>query len=165
MFYKAVISSGFFSNSEFTCLKGGEGKKKLKMGRKGLLDLEKQYAFYKSYHRDPVNVLLHRLFVWPVVFTFLVLLYFTPCVSQFQAFRFLPHHFLTSHGLFLNLGFLLVLLFVVIDLCLDKRAGSLAALLCMACWVGSSFLARSLGFSWAWKVRLILFSSYLSRNN
>ncbi|KAI4365873.1 hypothetical protein MLD38_021819 [Melastoma candidum] len=124
---------------------------------RGLLDLEKQYAFYKAYHRDPVNILLHRLFVWPVVFTFLLLLYFTPCVSQFPLLGslFLPLHLLTSHGLFLNLGFLLVLLFVVIDLCLDKKAGSLAAVLCLACWVGSSFLARRLGFLWAWKVVLV----------
>ncbi|XWS60519.1 hypothetical protein CRYUN_Cryun07bG0042700 [Craigia yunnanensis] len=33
-------------------------------------------------------------------------------------------------------------------------AGSLAALLCLACWVGASFLAAKLGYSLAWKVVL-----------
>ncbi|KAI4374531.1 hypothetical protein MLD38_012514 [Melastoma candidum] len=128
-----------------------------KDGENRVLDLEKQYAFYKAYHGNPVNILLHRLFVWPVVFTFLLLLYFTPCVSQFQSpgSLSLPVRLLTSHGLFLNLGFLPVLLFVVIYLCLDKKASSLAAVVCLACWVGSSFLARMLGFSWAWKVVLV----------
>ncbi|XP_052875488.1 2-hydroxy-palmitic acid dioxygenase mpo1-like isoform X2 [Gossypium arboreum] len=38
---------------------------------------------------------------------------------------------------------------------LDKKAGSLAALLCLACWVGASFIAAKLGYSLAWKVVLV----------
>ena len=34
----------------------------------------------------------------------------------------------------------------------DKKAGSLAALLCFLCWVGASLLASRLGYSLAWKV-------------
>ncbi|KAK8338128.1 hypothetical protein V6Z11_A09G233700 [Gossypium hirsutum] len=38
---------------------------------------------------------------------------------------------------------------------LDKKAGSLAALLCLACWVGASFIAAKLGYPLAWKVVLV----------
>ncbi|KAI6683139.1 hypothetical protein NL676_029052 [Syzygium grande] len=48
------------------------------MGRKGLFDLEKHFAFYGAYHSNPVNILIHTVSVWPIFFTVLVLLYFTP---------------------------------------------------------------------------------------
>lgn len=37
---------------------------------------------------------------------------------------------------------------------LDRKAGSLAGLLCLLCWISSSSLAYRLGFSLAWKVVL-----------
>ncbi|MBA0852838.1 hypothetical protein Goshw_010311 [Gossypium schwendimanii] len=40
---------------------------------------------------------------------------------------------------------------------LDKKAGSLAALLCLACWVGASFITAKLGYSLAWKVNFCSF--------
>lgn len=45
-------------------------------------------------------------------------------------------------------------MYAVFYVMMDKKAGSLAALLCMACWVWASWLAKSLGFSLAWKVVL-----------
>lgn len=122
------------------------------MGRKGLFDLEKHFAFYGAYHSNPVNILIHTVFVWPIFFTSLVLLYFTPSICQL--FNVQPQCFLASHGLFLNLGFFFALLYAGFYVCMDIKAGSLAALLCMVCWVGSSLLARHLGFSLAWKVVL-----------
>ncbi|KAL5749199.1 hypothetical protein ACOSP7_023802 [Xanthoceras sorbifolium] len=107
------------------------------MGKSGLFDLEKHFAFYGAYHSNPVNILLHTLFVWPLFFTALVLFYFTrPSCAV------------------LNFGFLFTIIHAVFYMCLDKKAGSLAALLCIACWVGASQLAHTLGFSLAWKVVL-----------
>ncbi|KAM7267287.1 hypothetical protein ACFE04_009453 [Oxalis oulophora] len=37
---------------------------------------------------------------------------------------------------------------------MDKKAGSLAAVLCFICWFGASSLAAKLGFTLAWKVVL-----------
>ncbi|XP_022768638.1 uncharacterized endoplasmic reticulum membrane protein YGL010W-like isoform X2 [Durio zibethinus] len=85
------------------------------MRKPGLFDLENHFAFYGAYHSNPMNVLIHALFVWPIFFT--------------------------VYGLFYMI--------------LDKKAGSLAALLCLACWVGASFLAANLGYSLAWKVVLV----------
>ncbi|KAL5749203.1 hypothetical protein ACOSP7_023806 [Xanthoceras sorbifolium] len=124
------------------------------MGKSGLLDLEKHFAFYGAYHRNPVNILIHTLFVWPIFFTSLVLFYFTPPVSDLsQKIVFLPSG-LFSPALVLNFGFLFTLIYAVFYICLDKKAGSLAALLCIACWVGANQLAHTLGFSLAWKVVL-----------
>ncbi|GFZ12117.1 ER membrane protein, putative [Actinidia rufa] len=93
------------------------------MGKIGLFDLERHFAFYGAYHRNPVNILIHMLFVWPIFFTTAVLLYF--------------------HSSFLRLL-----------ISLQYWAGSLAAMLCLACWVSGSLLAKHLGFSLAWKVVL-----------
>ncbi|CAL9031311.1 PREDICTED: uncharacterized endoplasmic reticulum membrane protein C16E8.02 [Prunus mume] len=116
------------------------------MGRTGLFDLERHFAFYGAYHSNPVNILIHTVFVWPILFTSLVLLYFTPSLYTFPAGL--------SHGFLLNFGFVFTVIYALFYVCLDKKAGSLAALLCVLCWVGASLLAGRLGFSLAWKVVL-----------
>lgn len=124
------------------------------MGKSGLLDLEKHFAFYGAYHSNPVNILIHTLFVWPIFFTALVLFYFTPPIFDLpQKVGFLSFGLL-ANGLVLNFGFLFTIIYALFYVCLDKKAGSLAALLCFACWVGASLLANRLGFSLAWKVIL-----------
>lgn len=124
------------------------------MGKSGLLDLENHFAFYGAYHSNPVNIFIHTLLVWPILFTSLILLYFTPLLST--KFEFLSSGFF-SPALVFNLGFLFTLIYALFYICLDKKAGSLAALLCFACWVGASLLAHTLGFSLSWKVIVLLF--------
>ncbi|KAK4744489.1 hypothetical protein SAY87_010801 [Trapa incisa] len=122
------------------------------MARKGLIDLERHYAFYGAYHSNKVNILLHTIFVWPIFFTSLILLYFTPSICELIGRE--PQCFLARRGLFLNFSFFFALIYAVFYVLLDIKAGSLAALLCMGCWVGASTVARSIGFSLAWKVVL-----------
>ncbi|KAK4750753.1 hypothetical protein SAY87_004235 [Trapa incisa] len=122
------------------------------MARKGLFNLEKHFAFYGAYHSNKVNVLIHTLFVWPIFFSALVLFYFTPSICELMGTQ--PQCFLARHGLFLNFGFFFALAYSVFYLLMDVKAGSLAALLCMACWVGASNLALTIGFSLAWKAVL-----------
>jgi len=123
------------------------------MGKIGVFDLEKHFAFYGAYHRNPINIAIHMLFVWPILFTALLILYFTPSLFN------LPHIEFSLFGndviLVLNVGFLFALIYSVFYVCLDVKAGSLAALLCAICWVASSFIASRLGFSLAWKVVLV----------
>ncbi|XP_057514889.1 2-hydroxy-palmitic acid dioxygenase MPO1-like [Actinidia eriantha] len=115
------------------------------MRKIGLLDLEGHFAFYCAYHSNPVNILIHMLFVWPIFFTSLVLLHFTPPLfdSPFDHLGLVP-----------NFGLLLALTYALFYVCLDKKAGSLAAILCLVCWVSSRLLAKHLGFSMAWKIVL-----------
>ncbi|XP_020594670.1 uncharacterized endoplasmic reticulum membrane protein YGL010W-like, partial [Phalaenopsis equestris] len=115
---------------------------------KGLLDLEKQFSFYGAYHSNPVNVLLHIIFVWPIFFTSLILFYFTPPLFHLPVFG----------GLDLNFAFISVVFYSLFYVALDKKAGSLAALLCFLCWFGSQALAAALSFSLAWKVESLCFS-------
>ncbi|KAG2707133.1 hypothetical protein I3843_05G121800 [Carya illinoinensis] len=123
------------------------------MGRTGLFDLEKHFSFYGAYHSNPINIAIHMMFVWPIFFTALLILYFTPSLFN------LPHIEFSLLGihiiLLLNIGFLLALIYSVFYVCLDVKAGSLAALLCVISWVTSSFIASRLGFSLAWKVVLV----------
>ncbi|KAF3437645.1 hypothetical protein FNV43_RR20401 [Rhamnella rubrinervis] len=116
------------------------------MGEGGLFDLEKHFAFYGAYHSNPINIFIHTLFVWPIVFFTLVLMYFTPALFNS------PSGF--DQRLVLNLGFVSTVIYSLFYIFLDKRAGSVAALLCFICWVGASVVANQLGFSLAWKVAL-----------
>lgn len=123
------------------------------MGRTGLFDLEKHFAFYGSYHRNPINIAIHVLFVWPIFFTALVFLYFTPPFFDLPNFEFLL--FGCNFVLVWNLGFLVTLVYSVFYASLDLKAGSLAAFCCVVCWVGSCFVAHQLGWSLAWKIVLV----------
>lgn len=121
------------------------------MGKIRLFDLEKHFAFYGAYHSNPVNIFIHMLFVWPILFTSLVLFYFTPPLFSFSQIEFF------GHSLILNFGFLFTLIYALFYICLDKKAGSLGAFLCFGCWVLGSSLANYLGFFLAWKVLLRLY--------
>ncbi|XP_039172199.1 uncharacterized protein LOC104453935 isoform X2 [Eucalyptus grandis] len=120
------------------------------MAKPGLLDLEKHFAFYGAYHSNPVNVAIHMVFVWPILFTALLLLCYAPPLFGLPPIELS----LFGHGLalFLNVGCLLALVYAAFYVFLDPRAGSLAALLCLMCWVAASFVAGRLGFSLAWKL-------------
>lgn len=120
------------------------------MAKTGLFDLERHFAFYGAYHNNPVNVAIHMAFVWPILFTALLLLCFTPPLFGLPPLELS----LFGHGLalVLNVGCLLTFFYSAFYVFLDPRAGSLAALLCLICWVAASFLASRLGFSLAWKV-------------
>ncbi|XP_074588930.1 2-hydroxy-palmitic acid dioxygenase MPO1-like [Curcuma longa] len=103
---------------------------------KDLLDLEKHFAFYEAFHSNPANVVIHSLFAWPIFYTSLILFHFTTPIF------------------FLDLGFVFVVMIGLFYVSMDRKAGSLAALLCVLCWIGSGCLASQLGFSLAWKVVL-----------
>lgn len=121
------------------------------MGKGGLFDLERHFAFYGAYHSNPVNVLIHMLFVWPIFYTSLLIFQFTP--PFFHLHLQLP---LPGGGdaltLPFNFAFVGALVYALFYLFMDKKAGSLAAILCFLCWFGSHALAVRLGFSLAWKV-------------
>jgi hypothetical protein len=53
------------------------------MTRGGIFDLERQFAFYGAYHNNKINILIHLVFVWPILFTALLLLaYSKPLAPQ-----------------------------------------------------------------------------------
>ncbi|KAM1238382.1 hypothetical protein COP2_040298 [Malus domestica] len=89
------------------------------MGRTGLFDLERHFAFYGAYHSNPVNILIHTLFVWPIFFTSLVLFHFTPSLYSFP------------NGFCLNFGFALTAMVLEEAMTLNGRAT----------WMNSAFLS------------------------
>ncbi|XP_042043354.1 2-hydroxy-palmitic acid dioxygenase mpo1-like, partial [Salvia splendens] len=112
----------------------------------GMFDLEEQFTFYGAYHNNPINIALHTVFVWPILFTALLLLNFTPPLFSQSPILLLGQSFLV-----LNYGFLSTLIYALYYVSLDKKAGSLAAFMCFLCWAGSSFLGHRLGFALGWK--------------
>lgn len=119
----------------------------------GLFDLEEQFAFYGAYHSNPINIVIHMIFVWPILFTALLFLNFIPPFFSQSPIQLLGQSFLV-----LNYGFLLTVIYALYYVSLDRKAGSLAALLCFLSWAGSSALGHRLGFSLSWKV---IFSNFM----
>ncbi|KAL4586808.1 hypothetical protein LXL04_011452 [Taraxacum kok-saghyz] len=120
----------------------------------GILDLEKNFAFYAAYHSNPINIAIHMIFVWPIFFTAVLLFNFIPVPFD------LPSIHCALFGseiiLIFNFGFLLTIIYAVFYVCFDFKAGSLAASLCIFCWIASSVLASLLGFQLAWKVAVVV---------
>ena len=119
----------------------------------GLLDLEKHFAFYGAYHSNPMNVAIHTLFVWPILFTGQMIPYFTS--PLLTTVGFLPT------VLVLNWGFFSTLFYALFYVALDYKAGSLAAFLTFFCWLTSSFIANSLAWTLSWKVLIPIFGFHL----
>nr|ACN40113.1 unknown [Picea sitchensis] len=105
----------------------------------GIFDLEKQFAFYGAYHNNAINVLIHTIFVWPIFFTALVLGCFTPALGLLP---FSPGAFPFQEYMILNLSFVVAVVYALFYIMLDKKAGTLAAALCLLCWVSSNSLAQ-----------------------
>lgn len=116
-----------------------------------VFDLEKQFAFYGTYHSNSINVLIHTIILWPLFFNSLVLASFTPALGLLP---FPPGTFPFQEYMILNLSFVVAVVYALVYIMLDKKAGTLAGALCLLCWVGSNAFAQSLGFALAWKVVL-----------
>jgi len=119
---------------------------------KGIFDLEKNFAQYGAYHNNKTNIIIHTIFVWPILFTTLLLLYFTPPFIPIPPLLATALPFSLGNILLLNFGFVSVIIYAFFYICLDVVSGTLASILLVACWVGSSILGDALEFSLAWKV-------------
>lgn len=129
------------------------------MAKAGFLDVEKHFAFYGAYHSNPINIAIHTLLVWPIFFSALLILYFLPPFFNVHSLEFSLFGYHVA--LVWNVGFVVALTYAIFYVSLDVKAGSLAALLCIICWVASSFLACLLGFSLAWKVNKSVCRAFL----
>lgn len=118
-----------------------------------MLDLETHFAFYKAYHNNPVNILIHTILIWPILFSFLLIFNFSPTLFLSDDLSRLAAPLLRP-ALVLNLGSFIALFYTFLYVALDAKAGSLGALLCLVCWVGACHLGHALGCSLAWKVFL-----------
>jgi uncharacterized membrane protein YGL010W len=119
-----------------------------------VFDLEKHVSFYGAYHKNKVNSLIHALCVWPILFSSLLLLAYTKQLvpqlpwmpsslqlpSSFSFFFFFFFH----RFMVLNYSFVIAVIYAVLYVSLDPRAGSLAAFLVLACWVGANAVAQNL---------------------
>ncbi|TYH87791.1 hypothetical protein ES332_D01G143600v1 [Gossypium tomentosum] len=63
--------------------------------------------------------------------------------------------YVLNYALVLNYGSIFSVFLCLFYVLLDKKAGSLAALLYLACWVGASFIAAELLYSLAWKIKCL----------
>ncbi|KVH97792.1 Protein of unknown function DUF962, partial [Cynara cardunculus var. scolymus] len=136
--------------------------KLLQNWKMGFLDLDKNFAFYSAYHSNSINITIHMIFVWPIFFSAALLFNFIPAPFDFPNFHF--SLFQTHFILIFNFAFLFTLIYAVFYICLDFKAGSLAALLCLFCWIASTALASLLGFQLAWKDKMSIIMLLIKHN-
>ncbi|CAI5504456.1 unnamed protein product [Closterium sp. Naga37s-1] len=134
---------------------------------RSLFNLEKHYAFYGSYHDDPVNKAIHMVFVWPILFSALVLLQYTPSLISLShpllaaLARLVPQVpvplplALPGSGLVFNCAALVSVVYAAFYIGMERRAGSLAALMVGGCFVGSRAFIKAVGAGRAWKLAVI----------
>jgi uncharacterized membrane protein YGL010W len=116
-----------------------------------ILDLEKQFSFYGAYHNNRVNILIHIIFVWPIFYTSLILWAYTAPLAPFP----LPAGTLPyQEYMVLNWSFIQAAIYGLYYIALDKKAGSLGALICLGCWIGANAVAQVLPWSASWKIVL-----------
>jgi uncharacterized membrane protein YGL010W len=119
------------------------------MGVGGILDLEKQFAQYGAYHSNKMNVVIHMVFVWPILFTaFTLLAYTQPLAPQLPVMASLPYH----QYMVLNWSFVAAAVYALFYVLLEKKSGSLAAFLVLCCWVGANAVAQQIPYSLGWKI-------------
>ncbi|KAL2622583.1 hypothetical protein R1flu_002788 [Riccia fluitans] len=117
-----------------------------------ILNLEKQFAFYGAYHSHKLNVLIHMIFVWPIFFTNAILWAYTPAIIPLP----LPAGTLPlQQYMVLNVNFIITAIFALYYTALERKAGSLAAALCLSSWIGTQAIAQVWPWSTAWKFVLI----------
>jgi len=95
----------------------------------GITDLEEQFTFYASYHHNTFNKIIHILCVWPILWSALVLLEYAPIVAPESL------NAITASWHPLNLAFLSAAFYSVVYIIMDKKAGSLAAIMVFACLI------------------------------
>eukprot|EP00271_Cylindrocystis_brebissonii_P014578 TRINITY_DN35966_c0_g1_i1.p1 TRINITY_DN35966_c0_g1~~TRINITY_DN35966_c0_g1_i1.p1 ORF type:complete len:203 (-),score=16.48 TRINITY_DN35966_c0_g1_i1:1018-1626(-) len=118
-----------------------------------LFDLEEQFAFYGAYHSNIINVIIHCVFVWPILFTFLVFCsYSSPLFSTPLPFGPFPGHELVVF----NLAFFVAAFYGSYYVLLDRKGGWVGAACALACWIGAQGFLVHFGASLAWKIALAL---------
>ena len=92
--------------------------------------LEEQYAFYASYHGNTLNILVHVVCVWPILWTAQMMLALVALPDSGLMASYLPPSVLAYAGP--NGALIGTLIYVVYYLILDPKAGVLAAGLVVA---------------------------------
>ncbi|KAJ7538509.1 hypothetical protein O6H91_11G051800 [Diphasiastrum complanatum] len=118
----------------------------------GWMDLEDQYAFYGAYHSNKVNVLIHTLLVWPIIFTVIALAAYTPALGSLPL---RDDSLPLQQYMVLNCSFVISAFYALYYTAIDQKAGILAGAMCMLCWVGGNAFAQSTEFSFGWKIVII----------
>nr|XP_024377524.1 uncharacterized protein LOC112283260 [Physcomitrium patens] len=120
------------------------------MGGSGNFDLEKNFAFCAAYHNHKINVLMHKLFVWPILLTLGIMLAYTkPLTPQFPFIAALPFH----EYMMFNWSFVAESVYVLFYIIIKPKLGSWAALLVIFCWIGANAVAQQIPFASGWKVK------------
>lgn len=91
------------------------------------MDLEEQFTFYASYHHDTMNKIIHILCVWPILWSAIVFAEYTPVLApeSLNSLTAAIHPF--------NLAFAVAVFYALAYIVMDKKAGTLAALMVFGC--------------------------------
>ncbi|CAG7720251.1 unnamed protein product [Allacma fusca] len=86
-----------------------------------IVDLDKQFVFYASYHHDKINKLIHIVCVWPILWSAMVFCQYAPIVAPDSLNN------LVSFAHPLNLAFIVALFYATCYILMEQKAGTFAA--------------------------------------
>jgi len=119
----------------------------------GITNLEEQFTFYASYHHNGWNKLIHVFCVWPILWTALVLTEYLPLEAPATVFPALAALHPPS------LPLLTAAFYAGVYVLMDKKAGTLGAILVFVCLVTARKFYLECGVNYgvpAWQVAAVL---------
>jgi len=94
---------------------------------RSFFDLRNQFIFYASYHNHPVNVIIHLVCIWQLLWTGLALFHFTPSIVATPDYVKNAHWLLENASL--NFGAVITSIYLVSYILMDKVVGTFGGVL------------------------------------
>lgn len=124
------------------------------------LDLKEQLTFYGSYHHNPINQLIHAVFVPLILWSVVIWASYTPTIPPFppNASYLLPNlpPLLSNHLLF-NASFLLLAYYSLYYIALHPLVGaSWAVFTAIPMWASANYFQQTIPNAWLWALAFFI---------
>ena len=107
--------------------------------------LKDSFAFYRAYHRHPVNQIIHMITIPIIVFTILIWLSY---VKFYQFDQLSPD--ILCKMLTINLGLAISIIYITFYLILDIVGGILMTFVILIMYLGANLFRYYVPYAWAW---------------
>jgi uncharacterized membrane protein YGL010W len=122
------------------------------------LDLKEQLTFYGSYHHNPINQLIHVIFVPLILWSVVIWTAYTPIIPPFPPnLSYLLPSLLISNHLAFNASFFLLAYYSIYYTALNPVVGaSWAVFTALPMWASSNYFQQTIPNAWLWALVLFI---------
>ena len=115
--------------------------------------LEKNFAFYASYHNDPINQLIHIVCVWPILWTAILFLAYTDPIPGLDAITsMLPGNQVCNFAVVGTAIYFIYYLLIE----LPGIAGPIASAMIVLCYYSAMYVKETYAEQQPWKLGIVV---------